>query len=177
MLQSELMAAFFGLRFCLFRQTGNDVHLCTQNAVEQHIRAHVLFIRLNVGIQIQNRLHSNAAAGGHGLHGVVRLRCAVSKDCVASLFLRIANQVFQFAYLVSAKQAHARKIVPLDIELHAELLAQPFELIQRRREEAQLGTRLFFKQRMESFCLVHLVFSPSYRKNRVFPSNEASVTD
>ena len=86
----QLVATFLRLRFRFARQAGNDVHLCAKNAVKQHICANIVFIRLHISVQVENRLHANTAAGRHGLHGVVGLRRAVGKHGVASLFLRVA---------------------------------------------------------------------------------------
>ena len=139
---AHLMAPRFRLRLRLPRQTGHDVHLRAEDAIQQHVRAHVVFIRLHIGIQVENRLHAEAAAGRRSLHGVVGLRRAVGEHRVAALLPRVAQQIFQLADLVAAEKAHAGKIVALDIEIHAQPLAQPVELIQRRREKAEVRARL-----------------------------------
>ena len=151
----QLVATFLRLRFRFARQAGNDVHLCAKNAVKQHICANIVFIRLHISVQVENRLHADTAAGRHGLHGVVGLRRAVGKHGVASLFLRVAQQIFELADFVAAKKAHAGKIVALDVEIHAELFAQSVEPNQRGREKTEVRARLLVKQRMQLFKSVH----------------------
>jgi hypothetical protein len=70
------------------------------------------------------RLDPGAQAGQRGQHGPVRLRASPGDQAVAALGEGVGDEVFQPAQLVPA-QAGAGQVIPLEIQLNAELVGQP----------------------------------------------------
>ena len=123
-----------------------------EDAVKQQIRAHVSLLGRNDRRQVEDGLDAQTAARGRRLHRVVGLRCAIGNGVFAAVGLRLAQQELQLAHLVAAEQAHARKVVALDVEVDAQFLRKILEAIEGRGKEAELCPGKPVKKRIDGIC-------------------------
>ena len=138
----------------LSQLVGDSIHLPVNVVVavrvhKAHVHAHQVIQHLIAPARAdaalfehQHGLHAQLQRAGRRKHGVVGLRLSGGHHQLVPLRLRVGQQIFQLAHLVSA-QRHAAKIVPLNPYVRSQLRAHARQAVQRRGIKPQRYLRKF----------------------------------